>query len=79
MLELEDCKKTGERDFEVSKKEEEEEEDEQQDHHLLEINSMVEVNNPPIYGVIRWIGNLPDVDETIAGLELVSLLPRFWF
>lgn len=37
----------------------------------LEIYSMVEVHDPPIYGVIRWIGNLPEVGETIAGLELV--------
>ncbi|XP_006273280.3 ubiquitin carboxyl-terminal hydrolase CYLD isoform X2 [Alligator mississippiensis] len=36
----------------------------------LEIYSMVEVHDPPIYGVIRWIGNLPEVGETIAGLEL---------
>ncbi|XP_015268204.1 PREDICTED: ubiquitin carboxyl-terminal hydrolase CYLD-like [Gekko japonicus] len=46
------------------------EEDDRYDHHLLEINSMVEVNDPPIYGVIRWIGDLPDTEETIAGLEL---------
>nr|XP_056719882.1 ubiquitin carboxyl-terminal hydrolase CYLD-like [Euleptes europaea] len=50
--------------------EDKEEEDEPYEHHLLEINSMVEVNYPPIYGVIRWIGDLLDMEETIAGLEL---------
>ncbi|XP_054849327.1 ubiquitin carboxyl-terminal hydrolase CYLD-like [Eublepharis macularius] len=50
--------------------EDEKKEEEQYGHHLLEINSMVEVNDPPIYGVIRWIGDLPDMDETVAGLEL---------
>ncbi|XP_044282766.1 ubiquitin carboxyl-terminal hydrolase CYLD-like isoform X1 [Varanus komodoensis] len=79
---LEDHKKK--RRGSLEKKKEEEEEEENGDftdihgpysHHLLEINSMVEVNNPPIYGVIRWIGELPDVDETIAGLELEEPLP----
>ncbi|XP_073431611.1 ubiquitin carboxyl-terminal hydrolase CYLD-like isoform X2 [Dendrobates tinctorius] len=36
----------------------------------LELNSMVEVNDPPIYGVIRWIGRIPDCPELIAGLEM---------
>ncbi|XP_075068490.1 ubiquitin carboxyl-terminal hydrolase CYLD-like [Mixophyes fleayi] len=36
----------------------------------LELNSMVEVNEPPIYGVIRWIGNIPEFPEPIAGLEM---------
>ncbi|KAM4051257.1 ubiquitin carboxyl-terminal hydrolase CYLD-like isoform 2-T2 [Anomaloglossus baeobatrachus] len=36
----------------------------------LELNSMVEVNDPPIYGVIRWIGHIPDCPELIAGLEM---------
>ncbi|XP_069817673.1 ubiquitin carboxyl-terminal hydrolase CYLD-like isoform X2 [Dendropsophus ebraccatus] len=36
----------------------------------LELNSMVEVNDPPIYGVIRWIGHIPDCTEPIAGLEM---------
>ncbi|XP_062994006.1 ubiquitin carboxyl-terminal hydrolase CYLD-like [Elgaria multicarinata webbii] len=81
---LEDHKKKEVGALERKKKEEDEEEEEEDDfddkngqysHHLLEINSMVEVNNPPIYGVIRWIGELPDVDETIAGLELEEPLP----
>lgn len=41
--------------------------------HGLELNSMVEVNDPPIYGVIRWIGHTPDSPGTIAGLEMVIL------
>ncbi|KAH0626276.1 hypothetical protein JD844_001180 [Phrynosoma platyrhinos] len=68
--------KQNEDDEEEEEEEEEEDEDEEQySHHLLEINSMVEVNNPPIYGVIRWIGSLPDVAETVAGLELEEPLP----
>ncbi|XP_018413703.1 PREDICTED: ubiquitin carboxyl-terminal hydrolase CYLD-like [Nanorana parkeri] len=43
--------------------------------HGLELNSMVEVNDPPIYGVIRWIGLTPDSPETIAGLEMEEELP----
>uniref|UniRef100_A0A8C0IW99 ubiquitinyl hydrolase 1 n=1 Tax=Chelonoidis abingdonii TaxID=106734 RepID=A0A8C0IW99_CHEAB len=53
--------------------EEEEGEEEELASPLLEINSMVEVHDPPIYGVIRWTGKLPDVRETIAGLELEPL------
>ncbi|VDI77592.1 ubiquitin carboxyl-terminal hydrolase CYLD-like [Mytilus galloprovincialis] len=40
----------------------------------LEVGSMVEVmQNPPLYGVIRWVGSLPDQKEPtrpIAGLEM---------
>ncbi|KAG6921773.1 CYLD lysine 63 deubiquitinase, partial [Chelydra serpentina] len=55
--------------------EEEEGEEKELASPLLEINSMVEVHDPPIYGVIRWIGEPPDVGETIAGLELEEPLP----
>ncbi|XP_048676262.1 ubiquitin carboxyl-terminal hydrolase CYLD-like isoform X3 [Caretta caretta] len=55
--------------------EKEEGEEEELAFPLLEINSMVEVHDPPIYGVIRWIGAPPDVGETIAGLELEEPLP----
>ncbi|KAG9487258.1 hypothetical protein GDO78_007236 [Eleutherodactylus coqui] len=41
----------------------------------LELNSMVEVNDPPIYGVIRWIGHIPDCQEAIAGLEMEEERP----
>ncbi|XP_056384254.1 ubiquitin carboxyl-terminal hydrolase CYLD-like isoform X2 [Hyla sarda] len=41
----------------------------------LELNSMVEVNDPPIYGVIRWIGHIPDCVESIAGLEMEEERP----
>uniref|UniRef100_A0A670ZKP8 Ubiquitin carboxyl-terminal hydrolase CYLD n=1 Tax=Pseudonaja textilis TaxID=8673 RepID=A0A670ZKP8_PSETE len=65
-----------ERKKKKSKAESEEDQDSREyDHHSLEINSMVEVYNPPIYGVIRWIGDLPDADETVAGLELEEPLP----
>ncbi|XP_033026356.1 ubiquitin carboxyl-terminal hydrolase CYLD-like [Lacerta agilis] len=72
-------KKNGEEEAEKEEDEEEEDEEEEEDkqysHHLLEINSVVEVNDPPIYGVIRWIGEPPDEDEAIAGLELEEPLP----
>ena len=42
----------------------------------LEVGSMIEVpmaDGVPRYGVIRWMGNLPQVKEkVVAGLELVS-------
>ena len=42
----------------------------------LEVGSKVEVpmaNGVPRYGVIRWIGNIPQAKEKlVAGLELVS-------
>ncbi|XP_040272720.1 ubiquitin carboxyl-terminal hydrolase CYLD-like [Bufo bufo] len=41
----------------------------------LEPNSMVEVNDPPIYGVIRWIGHIPDCPGPIAGLEMEEERP----
>ena len=41
----------------------------------LDIGSMVEVlskKQKPKYGVIRWLGFVPNSDKKIAGLELVS-------
>ena len=42
----------------------------------LEVGSKVEVpmaDGVPRYGVIRWIGNIPQVKEKlVTGLELVS-------
>ena len=38
------------------------------------ISSMVQVSDPPRYGVLRWIGELPDVGGAVAGVEMVSLL-----
>ncbi|KAM4612107.1 ubiquitin carboxyl-terminal hydrolase CYLD isoform 1-T3 [Polymixia lowei] len=36
----------------------------------LEVGSMVEVNDPPLFGVIRWIGRISGVPELVAGIEL---------
>ncbi|XP_036406980.1 ubiquitin carboxyl-terminal hydrolase CYLD [Megalops cyprinoides] len=36
----------------------------------LEVGSMVEVNDPPLFGVIRWIGQISGIAEPVAGLEL---------
>ncbi|XP_033898717.3 ubiquitin carboxyl-terminal hydrolase CYLD-like isoform X2 [Acipenser ruthenus] len=42
-----------------------------QNHYGLEVGSLVEVKeNPPLYGVIRWVGQLPGLSEPLAGLEL---------
>lgn len=41
--------------------------------HGLEVGSLAEVKeNPPFYGVIRWIGQPPGLNEVLAGLELVT-------
>lgn len=37
----------------------------------LEVGSMVEVNDPPLFGVIRWIGWINGISEPVAGIELV--------
>ena len=46
------------------------------DHYGFEVGSKVEVpmaDGVPRYGVIRWMGNMPQVKEkVVAGLELVS-------
>ena len=41
---------------------------------ILGIGSIVQVSDPPRYGVLRWIGELPDVNGATAGVEMVSLL-----
>ncbi len=43
-------------------------------HIQLKIGSTVQLSlsDPPRYGVIRWIGELPRVEGLIAGMELVS-------
>nr|XP_020039749.1 ubiquitin carboxyl-terminal hydrolase CYLD isoform X3 [Castor canadensis] len=39
--------------------------------HGLEVGSLAEVKeNPPFYGVIRWIGQPPGLNDVLAGLEL---------
>ena len=40
--------------------------------HSLTMNSRVQLSDPPRYGVIRWMGDLPQVNGLIAGVELVS-------
>lgn len=42
----------------------------------LSVNSVVEVNMGAgnLYGIIRWIGNLPGRPEIMAGLELVKFI-----
>ena len=47
-----------------------------ENHFGMEVGSMIEVpmaDGVPRYGVIRWMGNMPQVKEkVVAGLELVS-------
>lgn len=47
----------------------------------LGVNSLVELTlgSGNTYGIIRWVGTLPDRNEIMAGLELVmiALSPRF--
>ena len=40
--------------------------------HNLKLGTMVQFGNPPCYGVIKWIGSLPDTNCVMAGVELVS-------
>ena len=41
-------------------------------HGELDVGSAVQVSDPPRYGVLRWIGELPNIQGTVAGVELVS-------
>ncbi|TSY83950.1 Ubiquitin carboxyl-terminal hydrolase CYLD [Bagarius yarrelli] len=41
-----------------------------EDKSYLEVGSMVEVNEPPLFGVIRWIGYISGISEPVAGIEL---------
>uniref|UniRef100_A0A4W4EJ77 ubiquitinyl hydrolase 1 n=1 Tax=Electrophorus electricus TaxID=8005 RepID=A0A4W4EJ77_ELEEL len=36
----------------------------------LEVGSMIEMNDPPIFGVIRWIGQISGISDQVAGIEL---------
>ena len=40
--------------------------------HNLEIGSLIQFGNPPCYGVIKWIGLIPEANCTMAGVEVVS-------
>lgn len=46
------------------------------DNHFLDLNSLVEVTlgEGNSYGIIRWIGTLPERKDIMAGLELVILI-----
>ena len=44
-------------------------------HHQFTISSMVCLGvqkGEPLYGVLQWVGTVPDFNGTIAGVELVS-------
>ncbi len=40
--------------------------------HQFIMGSRVEFSDPPRYSEIRWMGNFPQVNGLIAGVELVS-------
>ena len=43
----------------------------------LRVGSQVElIKDPSVTGVIRWIGNLPDINGDIAGIELVGFIDK---
>ena len=46
--------------------------DEQQKCFDFTIGSMVQLCGANTYGILRWIGTLPNVTEQMAGIELVS-------
>lgn len=39
----------------------------------LGVGSTVQISDPPRYGVIKWLGELPNIQGVVAGVELVSL------
>ena len=41
-------------------------------HSELDVGSAVQVSDLPRYGVIRWIGEVPNIQGYVAGVELVS-------
>ena len=41
--------------------------------HNLEVGSLIQFGNPPCYGVIKWMGILPETEHVLmAGVEVVS-------
>ena len=41
--------------------------------HKLEVGSLIQFGNPPCYGVIKWMGTLPETEHVLmAGVEVVS-------
>ena len=44
--------------------------------HKLEKDHLVKFGTPPCYGVIKWIGRLPEIDSIMAGVEVVCMYIR---
>lgn len=45
-------------------------------HAALDVNSVVQINldkGNPVTGIIRWIGCIPQTQQKMAGVELVSV------
>ena len=42
----------------------------------FEVEDVVKVDHDPNpwYGVIKWVGSIPDLPEKVAGIEMVCLL-----
>ncbi len=45
--------------------------EERQNSSQLVVGSRVQFGDPPQYGTIRWMGNVPQVIGIIAGVEMV--------
>ena len=45
-----------------------------QNPYKIEIESTVQYGEPPLYGVIKWIGVLPGRENLYAGVEMVSYI-----
>ena len=42
-----------------------------QPQYKFEVGSTIQFDNPPQYGVVKWIGNFPGQDAVLAGVETV--------
>ena len=42
----------------------------------LKVGSLILYGNPPHSGVIKWIGHLPEMNASVAGVEMVSMYPN---
>jgi len=45
--------------------------------HNLDVGNMIQFGNPPCYGIIKWIGSLPNYERIMAGVEMVCCLIEY--
>ena len=51
--------------------------DRYKNQYNLKVGSVIQYGNPPRYGVIKWIGHLPDEIVMYAGVEMVMFGKHF--